>query len=102
MKLYGTNPVINPVLFGVKKSWKYFDFFMDRERKGQGFISPCGFVRPQGGRAKLERKDFPSGPAKRVQMGRVGVEGLFDFSRGLGKVCAKGKLMKARLILIFL
>ena len=34
--------------------------------------------------AKLERKDFPGGLAKRVRMGRIVVKGLFDFRRGLG------------------
>jgi hypothetical protein len=34
--------------------------------------------------AKLERKDFPSRPAKRVGVGRIEVEGLSDFRRGFG------------------
>ena len=48
----------------------------------------CAFARLRGGRknlpmaaGRLERRDFPSGPAKRVRMGSTGVEGFFDFRR---------------------
>lgn len=43
----------------------------------------CAARRKSG---KPERKDFPSGPAKRVRMGRIEVKGFFDFRRGLAKM----------------
>ena len=53
------------------------------EESSSDFLGACTFVRSRGGRGKLEGKDFPSGPAKRVRMGRVVVEGLLDFHRDL-------------------
>jgi len=35
--------------------------FVGRERKGQAAISPLVLLRGRGGRARLERKDFPGG-----------------------------------------
>jgi len=58
--------------------------FVDRGGKIMRPFAACSFVRLRGGRAKLERKDFTGGPAKRVRMGRIGAEGLCDFRRGLG------------------
>lgn len=59
--------------------------FVGRERKGQAAFPPLVLLRGrEGGRAKLERKDFTRRPAKRVRSGRIGVEGLCDFRRGLG------------------
>ncbi len=52
-------------------------FLWTGREKGKGFFSPCAFVRHRGGRAKLEWKDFPFGPAKRVRRGRIGMEGLW-------------------------
>jgi len=43
---------------------------MGREKKGQAVFSTAwAFARCRGGRAKLERKDFTGGPAKRVRRG---------------------------------
>jgi len=53
------------------------------EKRSSGLFAACAFARLRGGRAKLERKDFPSGPAERVRLGRIGVEGLCDFRRGM-------------------
>ena len=61
-----------------------FNFFVGRERKGQAVFSACAFARLRGCSAKLERKYSTRGPAKRVQSGRIAVEGLYDFLRGLG------------------
>ena len=59
-------------------------FFVGWAKKGQAtFFGACTFVRSRGGRGKLEGKDFPSGPAKRVHMGWIGEEGLPDFHRDL-------------------
>jgi len=55
-------------------------FFVGWAKKGQAtFFGACTFARYRGCRGKQERKDFPSGQAKRVRMGRIVVEGLLDF-----------------------
>ncbi len=89
MKLYGTNPVINLVLFGVEEYWKCVGFLWLGREKGKGFFSHCAFVRLRGGRAKLERKGLRFGPAKRVRRGRIGVQGLHDFRRDFGNTCTR-------------
>lgn len=59
-------------------------FYGQGEERSSGFFAACTFARLRGGPVKLERKDFPSGPAQRVRMGRAGTEGLPDFHRDLG------------------
>lgn len=78
----------------------YVFLWIGRE-KSKGFFSPCAFARPRGGRAKLERKDLRFGLAKRVRRGRIGVEGLHDFRRGLGIACPKSNVLIGRFILTF-
>ncbi|SDM86244.1 hypothetical protein SAMN04488514_1162 [Kriegella aquimaris] len=56
------------------------------EKSASGLFAACSFARHLGGRAEPERKDAPLGPAKRVRMGRIAVEGLHDFRRGLGHI----------------
>jgi hypothetical protein len=61
------------------------NFFVGRGRKGQAAFRRLCFCAATRGSEKPERKDFPSGPAERVRMGRIGVEGFPDFRRGLEK-----------------
>lgn len=70
---------------------KIFKFFVGRGRKVQAVFLPLvllcgteGVVQTCHRQASLERKDFPSGPAKLVRMGRIGVEGLCDFRGSFG------------------
>jgi hypothetical protein len=75
------------VLFDVLEMRRIIEiqlFFVGWAKKGQAtFFGACTFVRSRGCRGKQERKDFSSGPAKRVRMRRVVVEGLLDFRRDL-------------------
>lgn len=54
------------------------------EKRSSGEKAACSFTRCRGGRTKLDRKDFQCGPAKRVLMEKIGVEGLKDFRMVLG------------------
>ncbi|SDM49621.1 hypothetical protein SAMN04488514_109150 [Kriegella aquimaris] len=56
------------------------------EKSASGLFAACSFARHLGGRAKLQWKDIAFGPAKRVRMGRIAVEGLHDFRRSLGHI----------------
>jgi len=57
-----------------------FPDIVGREKKGQVALRRLYF-RAAEGVGKRERRNFPSGPAKRVRQGRIGVEGFFDFRR---------------------
>ncbi|MCM4173043.1 hypothetical protein DHD32_16280 [Arenibacter sp. TNZ] len=75
------------VLFGTLEMMGIIEillFFVGWGKKGQAtFFGACTFARYRGCRGKRERKDFTSGPAKRVRMGRIVVKGLLDFRRYL-------------------
>lgn len=58
--------------------------FVGRERKGQAVLLPLVLLRGTEEVGKTGTERLTSGPAKRVRMGRIGVEGFFDFRRGLG------------------
>ncbi len=58
--------------------------FVGREKKGQATFRRLFFRAASRGSGKQERKDFPSGRAKHVRLGRIGVKGFPDFRRSLG------------------
>ncbi len=72
-----------------------------RERKGQGVFLPLCFCAATRRSCKTGAERLTFGTAKRVRMGRIGVEDLHDFRRGLGKVYPKNKPLKVRSILTF-
>tara|TARA_R110000868_G_scaffold134459_1_gene346484 strand:+ start:230 stop:574 length:345 start_codon:yes stop_codon:yes gene_type:complete len=55
--------------------------FVGREKKGQAALRRLFFRAATRRSEKPERRDFPSGPAKRVRQGSTGVEWFFDFRR---------------------
>lgn len=56
-------------------------FFVGRGKKGQAVFSPIVLSSGRGCSTNVERKDFTSGLAKGVRLGRIVVEGLCDFRR---------------------
>ena len=101
MILYGTDPVINPVLFGVKESWKYPNLLWIGRGKGKGFFSLVLLCGREVVGQNWNGKTYPADQRSVSAWGRIGVEGLPDFRRGLERAFPKSKLLKARLILKF-
>jgi hypothetical protein len=101
MILYGTDPVINPVLFGVKESWKYPNLLWIGRGKGKGFFSLVLLCGREVVGQNWNGKTYPADQRSVSVRGRIGVEDLCDFRRGLGKVYLKNKPLKVRSILIF-
>ncbi len=71
----------NLVFKKMKEIWKYPSFLWAGRKKGKRFFYRLCFCAAVRMSRKTGTEDFTSGPAKRVRLWRIVVEGLYDFRR---------------------